>query len=774
MGGRVHLYTLLAFVYILTLAKCDLGAELAARIAPETSPDVQEEAVTQLIQRVIGSRASQLFQVEVNKMLEANSYQISRLDNGKVLIAGSNGVSACKGFHYYLKHGLNKDFDWFKTYIELPEHWEMPNVIHKSKSGSSLIYYQNVCTWSYSFVWWQFDEWRRHIDWMAMMGINLVIAPNQEAIWQNVYTDLGLTQQEIDAHFAGPAFQAWQRMGNIRGWAGPLPPAHRQLQQLLQQRILKAQRELGMSVALPAFAGHVPTAMQRIFPNASFTPAERWNNFPDPYCCDLFVEPHDPLFQQVGAMFLRRVIQVYGSNHIYFSDPFNEMMPRLKEPNYIRSTAKAIYNSMEEVDSDAVWLLQGWMFLRAFFWTDNLIEAFLTAVPSGRILVLDLQSEQFPQYQRTHSYYGQPFVWCMLNNFGGTLGLFGSAQVISSKIIAARSMPNSSLVGVGITPEGIGQNYAMFALTLEQGWSVDVLQLESWFQHFALTRYAVNDTRLSQVWQLLRESVYSFHGLQRMHGKYSLNKRPSLNLNPWIWYNETTIYEAWGLMLEAREIVPLEDDRLSIYEHDLVDITRQFLQQSFDRIYVNLKSAYRKEQLGRVEYLADKLLELFEDMERILASGHNYLLGNWLEAAKQLAPSEEHRPIYEFNARNQLTAWGPNGQILDYATKQWSGLMSDYYQPRWNMFLEGVKLALQSKKPFNASEFRQRVANEIELPFSNLTKVYPTSPVGNTWNISNGIHEKWKSYLADTQFLHNCRIAVKLMRGNQSADVQSK
>ncbi|XP_030241683.1 alpha-N-acetylglucosaminidase [Drosophila navojoa] len=774
MFGRINLCALLAFVHILTLTKCDLGSDLAARFAPDTSPDVQEDAVKQLIQRVIGLRASQWFQVEVNRILEANSYQISRLENGKVLIAGSNGVSVCKGFHYYLKHVLNKDLDWFKTQIELPENWDPPNATYRSKSGSSLIYYQNVCTWSYSFVWWQFDEWRRHIDWMAMMGINLVIAPNQEAIWQDVYTELGLTPEEIDAHFAGPAFQAWQRMGNIRGWAGPLPPAHRQLQQRLQQRILGAQRELGMSVALPAFAGHVPTAMRRVFPNASFTPAQRWNNFPDLYCCDLFVEPEDPLFQQLGALFLRRVIQVYGSNHIYFSDPFNEMMPRVGEPNYMRSTAKAIYSSMHEVDTDAVWLLQGWMFLKSFFWTDDLIEAFLTAVPRGRILVLDLQSEQFPQYQRTHSYYGQPFVWCMLNNFGGTLGLFGSAQLITSKIIAARSMPNSSLVGVGITPEGIGQNYAMFALTLEQGWSSDELQLEDWFEHFALTRYGVNDTRLSQVWQLLRESVYSFHGVERMRGKYSLNKRPSLNLNPWIWYNATTIYEAWRLMLEASEIVPLKDNRRAIYEHDLVDITRQFLQQSFDHVYVNLKSAYRKEQLNRVEYLAGKLLELLADMERILASGEHYLLGNWLEAANRLAPSVEQRPLYEFNARNQLTAWGPNGQILDYATKQWSGLMSDYYQPRWNMFLEAVAQALQAKKPFNASEFKKRVANEIELPFSNLTKAYPTSPVGSTWNISHDIYEKWKAYSRDTHFLHYCRIAVRLMDGNKPADRQSK
>lgn len=47
------------------------------------------------------------------------------------------------------------------------------------------------------------------------------------------------------------------------------------------------------------------------------------------------------------------------------------------------------------------------------------------------MIILDLQSEQFPQYKRFHSYFGQPFIWCMLHNFGGTLGMFGSAGVIN-------------------------------------------------------------------------------------------------------------------------------------------------------------------------------------------------------------------------------------------------------------------------------------------------------------------------------------------------------
>lgn len=48
------------------------------------------------------------------------------------------------------------------------------------------------------------------------------------------------------------------------------------------------------------------------------------------------------------------------------------------------------------------------------------------------MLVLDLQSEQFPQYKRLESYYGQPFIWCMLHNFGGTLGMFGSVDIINT------------------------------------------------------------------------------------------------------------------------------------------------------------------------------------------------------------------------------------------------------------------------------------------------------------------------------------------------------
>lgn len=50
----------------------------------------------------------------------------------------------------------------------------------------------------------------------------------------------------------------------------------------------------------------------------------------------------------------------------------------------------------------------------------------------GHIIVLDLQSELTPHYVRLESYFGQPFIWCMLHNFGGTLGLYGAVDNVNT------------------------------------------------------------------------------------------------------------------------------------------------------------------------------------------------------------------------------------------------------------------------------------------------------------------------------------------------------
>ena len=48
-------------------------------------------------------------------------------------------------------------------------------------------YNANVCTFGYTYVWWNWTRWEREIDWMVLNGVNLPLAfTGQEAITQRV------------------------------------------------------------------------------------------------------------------------------------------------------------------------------------------------------------------------------------------------------------------------------------------------------------------------------------------------------------------------------------------------------------------------------------------------------------------------------------------------------------------------------------------------------------------------------------------------------------
>lgn len=53
------------------------------------------------------------------------------------------------------------------------------------------------------------------------------------------------------------------RMGNIRGWGGPLSKDWHNRSINLQKQILERMRNFGIITVLPAFAGHVPRAIKR-------------------------------------------------------------------------------------------------------------------------------------------------------------------------------------------------------------------------------------------------------------------------------------------------------------------------------------------------------------------------------------------------------------------------------------------------------------------------------------------------------------------------------
>ncbi|MBN3323484.1 ANAG acetylglucosaminidase, partial [Atractosteus spatula] len=717
-----------------------------AHLKPQASDDTQARAVGDLLTRLIGQRAGD-FIVSVNRSLaQANgspdACELWSAKGDKIAVVGSTGVAAAAGVYTYLKYFCDCHVSWTGRQLNVPSPLPPITGVLRISSPHRFRYYQNVCTQSYSMVWWDWARWEQEIDWMALNGINLPLAfVGQEAVWQEVYLSLGLNQSEIDSFFTGPAFLAWNRMGNLFRWGGPLPQSWHLKQLYLQYRILDRMRSLGMIPVLPAFSGNVPEAITRIFPQANVTKLSPWSHFNCSYSCAYVLDPRDPLFQRIGALFLSQLLKQFGSDHIYNTDTFNEMTPSSSDPTYLSAVSHAVFTSMTAVDPQAVWLMQGWLFVHdAAFWQPAQVRALLHGVPLGRMIVLDLFAESVPAYSFTQSFYGQPFIWCMLHNFGGNSGLFGTVESINRGPFEARRYPNSTLVGVGLAPEGIEQNAVVYELMSELAWRREPVRLDKWVSLYAARRYGSSHQNLPAAWRLLFRSVYNctLPGYKN-HNRSPLVHRPSLRMAADLWYDPRDLYEAWRLLhAAAKPLMAVET-----FRHDLVDVTRQALQLLVTEFYQEVRRAFQGQQLQELLTAGGVLVyDLLPELDRLLSSESHFLLGAWLERARSLALGDEEARLYEFNSRNQLTLWGPAGNILDYASKEWGGLVADYYARRWGLFVAALVECLDRGRPFKQDTFNRAVF-QVEQGFVRSRRKYPSTPVGDTYEIASRIFLKY-------------------------------
>lgn len=316
----------------------------------------------------------------------------------------------------------------------------------------------------------------------------------------------------------------------------------------------------------------------------------------------------------------------------------------------------------------------------------------------------------------------------MLHNFGGTLGMHGSIRLVNAELPRAANMANSTMIGVGITPEGIHQNYVVYEFALEKAWQYQEISHKKWIKYYSNVRYGFQSDQIEHAWLMLLKSVYAFEGGENIRGKYTMCRRPTLKWKPWTWYDGKYVRKALGKFLgvAANETVPTNN----LFKRDLVDLTRQFLQNQADALYLRIIDAFRKTNVDQFSFWSEKFLDLLTDLDSLLGTHNDFLLGNFLEGAKALGSNDAERKHFEFNARNQITLWGPNGQIIDYATKQWNGIVRDYYLPRWTLFFQQLETSLRQNSSFNQSKFQVDVFQQVELPFNVNNKIYPTETEG--------------------------------------------
>ncbi|WP_207535931.1 alpha-N-acetylglucosaminidase [Desertivirga arenae] len=668
----------------------------------------------------------------------------------KIVLRGNNGGALASGLYYYLTEYCHCQITWNGSNLKMPK--VLPAIPGKVRKETpyEYRYYLNYCTFNYSMSWWDWSRWEKEIDWMALHGINMPLAiTGEEYTWYLVYKEMGFSDEDLNGFFTGPAYFSWFWMGNIDAWGGPLPLNWMKEHFELQKKILQRERSLGMKPVLPAFTGHVPASFKQKFPTAKLKKTNWTNGFADTYILD----SEDPMFARIGKMFLEKQTELLGTDHLYSADTFNENEPPSDEPEFLSKLSARVYEGMRQADPDAVWVMQGWLFYSdRKFWKEPQTEALLKAVPNDKMILLDLATEIEPVWKRTSAFYGKPWIWNMLHNFGGNTNLFGRMDVVAQAPAEALNDPKSgNLKGIGLSMEGIEQNPVMYELMMENTWRKESIDLNEWLPKFVYNRYGSKNKEAIKAWNILRKTVYTVPADKyiRDGAESIIQARPTTDSSSrWaktkLNYEATEILPAWDALIKASESCK----NSSGFQYDLVDLSRQVLANHALPLQRKFVAAYEQRDKQAFQKYSKQFLDLIGDMDRLLASQKDFMLGPWVADARAWGRTEKEKAIYEMNAKDLITLWGDKDCPLnEYACRQWSGLLNDFYKPRWQKFFTAVRMDLDGKKPLNKEEFAKEI-KQWEWDWVNARKDYPVKPSGNPVEESKKVYQKYRKQVA--------------------------
>lgn len=647
--------------------------------------------------------------------------------NNPIIIRGNSWVNIAVGINWYLKHHAGIHISWNNMNVKLPAVLPVVKQKERHETDLKLRYNFNYCTFSYTMAFWDWNRWQKEIDWMALHGINMPLAAvGTESVWRNMLLKLGYSEEEVGKFIAGPAFLAWWEMNNLEGWGGPLPLNWYKQQEALQKKILARMKEMGMKPVLPGYCGMVPhDAKQKLGLNV--TDAGRWNSYQRP----ANLSPTDSRFAEIADLYYKELTRLYGKSDYYSMDPFHES-GNDAAVDYGKA-GEALMSAMKRANPHAIWVVQGW--------NENPRPQMIANLKVGDLLVLDLFSESRQNFKdfctgkntsgtgkkdfstsKKEGIYGKhQWLFCLLENFGGNVGLHGRMDQLLNNFYLATGKKDtpkqensslltlhSSLKGWGFTMEGSENNPVMFELMSELPWRAEKITKEDWIREYCYARYGVHDATIEKAWILLAQSIYNCPKGNIQQGTHEsiFCARPSLNsyqVSTWSlmsnYYDPEDTRQAAILLTSVAEKYRGNNN----FEYDLVDICRQALADQGRKQYLKTMADYKS--FSRQEFKKDsnRFLKMILLQDKLLGTRQEFRLGHWIEEARNLGKTAEEKDLYEWNARVQITTWGnricaDNGGLHDYGHKEWQGLLKDFYYLRWSTFMKSLasQLSLQN------------------------------------------------------------------------------
>lgn len=670
-------------------------------------------ALEGLIGRILGQMYVDWFVFLIDRSMRKNSYELSETENGKILIHADCGVSAATALNFYLKYYCKVQVTQQTKQVRMPE--KAPHIAEKvcNSSPYEVRYAYNYCTLSYTMPFFGYDKWQRELDYLMLSGVNLILdLTGMEAVWVSYLQKLGYTADQAKDYVCGYCYKAWWLMGNLEGYGGPVADAW-VLDTMEMARVnQRYMTVMGAQPALETFVGAMPESFGTL---ANAHLKEKGFSDVRPYMAPQglwaggFVRPNVLKTSYDGYSYLAKLFydtqnQVYGQvSDYYCGDVCHEggIVPAdLSKP---QMSAK-ILNELLVADPRAVWILQGW-------WSNPMKEVLdgFGALKQEHILILDLAALANPKWTNTKTWEGvefgsTPWVFCILDNYGGRTGMHGKLKKMAELMDNARRK-GKVLKGIGITPEGTNGNPVVFDLFWEMAWRTSPPDMDFWLREYAQRRYGLADQASFEAWKLFEKTVYGVESYDGTTKNNVINENASLEMGYCtggyykIGYDRELFERGVKTFMEDYEA--LKHSEGGIY--DTVDLLRMTLTIACDDYFEVLKRARALGDRTTFRKYSEKFLSAMKLVSELSTYNADELLGNWIGRGLDFTEDERtgHYAGFDldmmaYNAKILLTVWA-SAPITNYANRQFDGLMEDYFLEMWSRLFKRVNKALKDK-----------------------------------------------------------------------------
>ncbi len=650
---------------------------------------------------------------------------------GAITVRGSTGATLLTGVGWYLQHVAGVDIGWPGDSLgmlpaRLPA---VPAPVTRTAQVPHR-YALNDTDDGYSGPYRSFEEHQRQIDLLALHGINEVfVQVGAEYPYYRALQGFGYSAEELRQWIPGPGHQSWWLLQNLSGFGGPVTERLMRERAELGGRIAEQLRGLGMTPVLPGYFGTVPPGFAARNPGAATVAQGDWAGFDRPD----WLDPASPAFGKLAAAYYAEQREVFGNSTMYRMSPLHEGGQTGSVD--VGAAAGAIQGALHAAHPGALWAVLGWQ--------DDPTAELLAGVDTSKLLILDGLSDRYNRLDREARWGGAPYAMGTIYNFGGHTTVGANSSVWIERFGPWRDKANSALAGIAYLPEATGTNPAAFDLFTDLAWEHGPIDQRTWFADFAARRYGRPDAEAAAAWEELRKGPYSTSsGLWSESQDSLFTARPSLTAaGAAYWSPKSMRYQA-GSVRRALDHLLRVDPALrgsSAYRFDLVDTARQALANHSRVLLPKIKAAYEAKDLTRFRALTAEWQDGIRKLDAVTGSDPAFLLGSWLSGARSWGADRAEQDRYEYDARSLLSVWGrrstsEGGLLHDYANREWNGLISELYAPRWERYFASLDEAL-----VRGAAPREIDWHAFEAEWAGRTTRHPNRPSGDPYRLAEGI-----------------------------------